>query len=375
LDEHTLQVTLEKPVPYFLLKLTYPTSYIVDKENVEKSKTWYKAPNGTGPFRLTRWDPRESILYERFDAFYGEKPKLKAIRIIMYQGTSLQLYEQGMIDTTGISYSDLTRFTDPTEPMHDQLNSNTNMCTSYITIDVTQPPFDDVRVRQAFAMTIDKDEYVKVISDGGELPARGLYPPALPGYDKYFRGLEFDPQKARELLKTSKYGNDDLPPIIFSISGYGNSVPNGISAVAQMWEENLGVKVTIQNIDPEYYETVLDSGKHGQLISQGWCADYPDPENFADVLFHTDREMNRGNYSNPGLDLLLEFARIESDVSKRMEMYRMAEKIIVNDVPAIFWTHSNSYVLVKPYLQGYVGAPIDIPLEKYMWIDGNKFIP
>lgn len=375
LDEHTLQVTLEKPVPYFLLKLTYPTSFIVDRENVEQSKTWYRSPNGTGPFRLARWDPREKILYERFDAFYGEKPKLNAILIIMYQGTGLQLYEQGMIDYTGISYSDLTRFTDPTEPLYDQLNSNPNMCTGYITMDVTQPPFDDVKVRQAFAMSLDKEDYVKVISDGGELPAKGLYPPAMPGYDKHLKGLEFEPDKARELLEESKYGSDDIPPIIFSVSGYGNSVSEGISAVTQMWEENLGIKVTIQNIDPEYYETVLDSGKHGQLISQGWCADYPDPENFADVLFHTGKPMNRGNYSNPELDYLLENARIEDDVSKRLEMYSRAEKIIVNDAPAIFWTHSNSYVLVKPYLQGYVGTPIGIPLEKYLWIDGEKFFP
>lgn len=248
------------------------------------------------------------------------------------------------------------------------------MCTGYITLDVTQPPFDDVKVRQAFAMALDKNKYVKVILEGGALPANGLYPPALPGFDKDFKGLEFDPEKARTLLKESKYGNSELPPIIFSVLGYGNSVSEGISAVVQMWEENLGVKITVQNIDPEYYQNVLDSGKHGQLISEGWCADYPDPENFADVLFHSDNEMNRGHYSNPELDTLLENARVEEDVNKRIEMYHQSEKIIVNDVPAIFLTYSNSYVLVKPYLQGFVDAPIDIPLERYLWIDGEKFI-
>ncbi len=372
-DEHTLQVSLVKPVPYFLLKLTYPTGYIVDKENVESSETWYLTPNGTGPFRLIRWDAKKEMLYERFDSFYGAKPKIKAISILLYQGTSQQLYEQGIIDYAGIGYSDLIRFTDPTEPLSKQLHSNVDMCTSYISLDVNQPPFDDIKVRQAFAMSLDKEEYVRVITEGGALPASGLYPPALPGYDKDFKGLEYNPEKARALLKASKYGNGELPPIIFSLSGYGSSVYEGISAITQMWEENLGVKITIQNIDPEYYQEVLVSGKHGQLISEGWCADYPDPENFADILFHSGNEMNHGNYSNPELDTLLENARVENDVTQRMEMYSEAEKIIVNDAPAIFWTHSMSFMLVKPYIRGYVAAPMGIPLERYLSIDGEKF--
>ena len=372
IDDHTLEVTLEEPVPYFLLKLTYPTGYIVDKENVEKSKTWYRVPNGTGPFRLIRWDARKAIHFERFEQFYGEKPRLKAMLILLYQGTSMQLYEQGNIDYTYIGYDDLVRFKDPAEPMHNQLQSNTNMCTGYVTFDVSQPPFDDVKVRQAFSMAVDKEKYVNVIMENGALPAKGLYPPALPGYNKNTPGLEFNPEKARALIKESKYGDGEMPPIIFSLSGYGSSVSEGVSALAQMWKENLGISITVQNIDPEYYQEVLDSGKHGQLISEGWCADYPDPENFADVLFHTGNAMNQGNYSNPDLDTILEEARVEKDPVKRIEMYQQAEKIIINDSPVIFLTHSNSYVLVKPYLQGFVGTPIDVPLERYLWIDAEK---
>ncbi len=374
IDDHTLEVTLNEPVPYFLAKLTYPTGYIVDRENVEKGGKWYLTPNGSGPFRLTRWISREEMLYERFDSFHGDKPRVKAIYMTMYQGSSQQLYEQGITDMTGISYSDLIRFTDPSEPMHNQLRSNLNMCTSYITIDVTQPPFDDVKVRQAFAMAIDKEQYVKVIAEGGSIPAKGLYPPALPGYDKNFKGLEYDPEKARELIKESKYGSGEFPDVIFTRADYGSSVSENISSVVQMLEENLGIKITIQNIDPEYYQEVLNSGKHGQLISEGWCADYPDPENFSDVLFHSDNDMNHSNYSNPELDELLEKARVEEDVNKRIEMYQQAEEIIVNDAPAIFWTHSKSFTLVKPYLKGYVGTPIGIPLERYLWIDKDKFL-
>jgi oligopeptide transport system substrate-binding protein len=354
--------------------LTYPTSFIVDKENVAKGGKWWLTPNGTGPFRLTRWVSREYRQYERFEPFYGEKPKIKAILHLLYKGTSLQLYENGEIDYAYVGGGNLKRFTDPSEPLSKQLKTTVRLCTGYYTMDTTMPPFDDVKVRQAFAMAVDKEKYVRVIGRDSILPAAGLYPPALPGYDKDFKGLQFNPQTARELITESKYGSGDMPLVTISTSSFGNSVPEDVSALAQMWEENLGIKVTIQNIDPDYYQDVLDSDKHGQLISEGWCADYPDPENFADVLFHSGNDMNRSNYANPELDKLLEDARVEPDVTKRMEMYSRAEEIIVNDAPAIFITHSKSYVLVKPYLLGFEPRPMSIPEERYMSIDRSRFM-
>ena len=138
-----------------------------------------------------------------------------------------------------------------------------------------------------------------------------------------------------------------------------------------MWKKNLGVTITVENLEPNFYTDRVFSGKHGQLLSWGWCADYPDPENFADVLFHSDAQQNLGNYSNPELDTLLEAARIEQDVTKRIEMYQQAEQIIVDDAAALFTVHWLSYELVKPYVKGYVLTPIDIPIERYMWLEGK----
>ncbi len=141
---------------------------------------------------------------------------------------------------------------------------------------------------------------------------------------------------------------------------------------SQMWQQNLGVTITVQNLEPEKMLDEIHAGNHGQIISSGWCADYPDPENFADVLFHTGTEMNEGNYSNPDLDKILEQARVEKDVSKRISLYQQAEQIIVDDAPAIFMTHSMSYVLVKPYLKGYILSPVStFPLIRYLWMDDS----
>ena len=154
--------------------------------------------------------------------------------------------------------------------------------------------------------------------------------------------------------------------IVFTSEGIGNTAGADVAAMAQMWEQNLGVKITIENLEPDKYLDKLSSGQHGQLFSGGWCADYPDPENFADVLFHTGAQQNTGNYSNPALDAILDQARTEKDVTKRIQLYQQAEQINVQDAPAIFISHDVSYELVKPYVKGFVLTPIDIPLERYL---------
>lgn len=373
IDDHTLQVTIDEPKPYFLFKLTYPTGYIVDKENVESGTEWFRTPNGTGPYRLMRWDSMEKMIYQRFEEYYSSKPAIPNVVFSLYTGVGIRLYESGAIDSTGIGSYDVQRVSDPTDPLNKELITGANLCTSYVIFDVTKPPFDDVKVRQAFSMAFDKDKYIEVVLNNSVLPAKGLYPPALPGYNLDLKGLDYDPVKARQLLKESKYGTAEaLPEIIYTDSGYSSYVSADVSALIQMWQQNLGVTITVQNLEPEKSQDEIHNGNHGQIISSGWCADYPDPENFADILFHSGTEMNEGNYSNPELDKMLEKARVEKDVTKRMDLYQQAEQIIVNDAPALFLSHSMSYVLVKPYLKGYILSPVStFPLVRYLWIDGS----
>ncbi len=372
-DEHTLQVTIDAPKPYFLLKLTYPTAFVVDRQNVESGIAWYRTPNGTGPYRLVRWDSMEKKVYQRFEDYYGTKPSIPNIVFTLYTGEGIRLYETGAIDITGIGSYNVQRVTDPSDPLNKELMSGVDLCTSFVQFDVTQAPFDDVKVRQAFSMAFDRNKYIEVVLNNAALPAKGIYPPALPGYNLELKGLEYNPEKARQLLKESKYGSaEGLPEIVYTDGGYGSYLNAEVAALSQMWEQNLGVSITIQNLEPEKMLDEIASGNHGQIISSGWCADYPDPENFADVLFHTGKEMNYGKYSNPTLDTLLEQARVEPDVSKRIGMYQQAEQIIVDDAPAIFLTHSISYILVKPYVKGYILSPVStFPGFRFLWMDDS----
>jgi oligopeptide transport system substrate-binding protein len=370
IDDHTLQVTIDAPKPYFLLKLTFATAFILDKANVESGEEWYRTPNGTGPYKLIEWTRFERKVYEANQDFHLGVPSIPYIVVKLYAGDGQRLYETGEVDITGI-YS-VERFTDPTEPLHNELLTGVNLCTHYVVFDTTRPPFDDVNVRKAFSMAFNRQKYIDVVLDGHALPANGLYPPGLPGFNIALRGLSYDPTQALQLLAQSKYGGPNgMPPIVFSNMGVGSYISAHIAAMAEMWEQNLGVSITVENLEPNYYYDQIYSSNHGQLLSGGWCADYPDPENFADVLFHTGSPQNNGGYSNPQLDALLEAARIEQDVTKRIGMYQQAEQIIVDDAAALFTTHSLSYQLVKPYVKGYVFTPIDIPIERYMWLEGK----
>ena len=278
------------------------------------------------------------------------------------------MYESGNVDITGV-YS-IDRFTDPTEPLFNELRTGVSLCTGYVVFDSTQPPFDDVNVRKAFSMAFNRQQYIDVVLNGHALPAHGIYPPGLPGFNIALQGLPYDPEQARELLKQSKHGGN-LPPIVFTDSGIGSYIGSDVAALADMWKKNLGVTITVENLEPNFYYDQIYADNHGQLFSGGWCADYPDPENFADVLFHSGSNQNNGDYSNPELDALLEAARVEQDVTKRIEMYQQAEQMIVDDAASLFTVHWLSYELVKPYVKGYVLTPIDIPIERYMWLEGK----
>jgi oligopeptide transport system substrate-binding protein len=370
IDEHTLQVAIDAPKPYFLLKLTYPTAFVLDKTNVESGDDWYRQPNGTGPYRLKHWQPFESIVYERNTDFYLGAPQIPYIVFELYSGTGMQLYETDQIDVTGVASFDVSRVTDASDPLQAELLDGVDLCTDYTVFDTTQPPFDDPKVRQAFTMAFDRQRYIDVVYSGSALAAEGLYPPALPGYTPDLEPIPYSPEGARQLLAQSKYGGPQgLPPILYTTAGYGSYAGAEVSAQVEMWEKNLGVNISVENLEPNFYLDELYSGNHGQILSSGWCADYPDPENFADVLFHTGSEQNLANYSNAQLDELLEQARVEQDVNKRIQMYQQAEQMIVDDAPVLFTTYSLSYVLVKPYVKGYVLTPIAIPLERYLHLE------
>ncbi len=360
LDDYTLEVTLREPVVYFLQKLAYPVAYVVDKNNVSDAD-WEHNPNGTGPFRLAVWQDDEKILLERNEAYYLEPAKAGFVSYDLGPGLALSLYEQGKIDLVGVGGANLERMQDPNNPLHAQLRQTVSFCTSVIGLNNRLAPFDDARVRQAFNYALDKELLINTFSGGDALPATGSLPPGMPGYtNKPNRGYPYDPARARQLLAEAGYADmSQFPVLTYSTGGYG-SVNDYVTAVITMWQENLGVTIRPEVIDPYQYYDELYAGNVGHFYGSGWCADYPDPQNFLDILYHSESPQNIGGYSNPEVDAMLEAARVERDVDRRMALYAEIEERIVADAPVVFVSHGLTAVLVSPDLEGYILTPFGV---------------
>jgi oligopeptide transport system substrate-binding protein len=183
--------------------------------------------------------------------------------------------------------------------------------------------------------------------------------------------LGYDPDGAMEALRQSKYGGaSNLPPITFTTSGLGSISPI-YEAMIAMWRENLGVNVEIRQIEPERYPYVIEEEKD-EMFEIGWTADFPDPQNFLDVLFHTGSKNNTGEYSNPAVDAKLDAARREMNESERLRLYQEAEQMLVDDAACLPLFFGYSYVLVKPYVKGYPASPLPIPWLKYISIEPTE---
>jgi len=359
IDDKTLEVKIDSPKSYFLSKLTYPVAFVIDKENVIENE-WQNRPNGTGPFRLVEWRDDEILILSRFDGHYLDPTTMEQVIYLMGAGIPLNMYEKGESDLVGIGGSTLERVLDPNNPLAAELRITPNMCTSYLGFNTREPPFDDFRVRQAFNYALDRQKLVSGLYKGNALLADGILPPGIPGFTGDVGGYGFNPERAQALLVEAGYEKpEDFPTVTFTTAGYGD-VGALETATITMWQEELGVSIQPLLVDPYSYLDELYAGNTGNIFTSGWCADYPDPENFLDLLFHSDSAQNLTGYSAPDLDALLEEARVEGAVARRLALYHQIERELVRDAPAVFLVHSISAELVKPDIRDYSLTPIGV---------------
>ncbi len=374
IDDHTLEITIDSPKAYFLSKLTYPTAFVVDQENVEgRAQPWTDQPNGTGPFRLAEYELGLRIVLERDEAYYGTlKPALERVNFVLAGGSAMTMYETDELDAVPVGLADVERVLDPSNPLNEELSITMPMLSIYyIGFNVEKPPFDDQKVRQAFNYAIDKDKYVEVVWKKMQLKAEGVLPPGMPGYNEALQGYPYDPEKARQLIAESKYGDaSNLPEITLNVSGAGGAAARQVSAIVEMYKQNLGVDIAIQQTEWATYLWDVRAHRYQMFgLTAGWIADYPDPQDFLDILFHSESRNNDMEYANPEVDRLLEEARGEQDFEKRMALYQQVEEIVLEDAPIVPLTHDADYWLTKPYVEGMTYPPVIIPKLKYVSIN------
>jgi len=371
IDEYTLQVTIDAPKAYFLDKLAYPTAFVVDRANVESGEDWWREPNGTGPFKLRVWTPGQQLVLERGEIYYGEPAKLEQVVFSLLAADPMALYETGQIDVVPVYLAYIDEVSDETNPFHLELAVTPELSLYYIGFNTAQPPFDDINVRRAFCHAVDKEHIVNVILRDMVSEGDSILPPGMPGHNAALEGLDYDIEKAKELIAASEYEDvSNLPSITLTVDGYGNNIPAYLGAIIQEWQENLGVEISVRQLETEKLLYNLKQEKD-EMFTMGWIADYPDPHNFLDILFYTGSEVNISEYSNPSLDALLDQAAIEQDETVRLAMYQQAEQLIIDDAPCLPLWHGVNYILVKSYVKGYELSAQGIPDLSNVYIENG----
>ena len=373
-DKHTVILTIDQPKSYFLSKLTYPTAFVLDQENIEKNGAdWLRRPNGTGPFKLAEYQVGELLRLARNEDYHLGPANIDEVEFLLAGGNAMLMYENDEIHVTGVGLADLERVLDPNEPLNAEIiTAPTLFSVGYIGMNVNEPPFDDALFRKALNLAIDRDTIASVVLEGSNIPAKTIIPPGFPSHSPNVIGYRYDPVRAHELITQSKYGNDleNLPRITLSISGsFGANVPLALEVILQSWKDNLGVEVEIQQTEWATFLQDLHNRRY-QMFQLGWAADYADPENFLDILFHSESENNHTNYSNPEVDRLLLQARIEPNQETRFELYNRIEQMILDEAPwVLLWNSGETYALIKPEVKGYELTAMTIPKYRYVYFE------
>lgn len=359
LDARTLQVKLLGPRPYFLAKLTYPTAMVVDTVQASPTNSdWVWTANSSGPFTISDYQEGEALIFERNPNYY----KPAGVRYLLYSlvwgGSPKSLFEDGELDLLPIGSDDVLQVNKADDPSHDLLVSVPSMCTTLLQINPDNAPTDDPKVREALALAIDRDELNEVLSNGLAMPAGTILPPAMPGYSADLDQIRFDAEAARKALEDSTYNGKPIT-LKVTVSGYAGEENPLVSALAEMWKQNLGIDVQMEALDPTDFSRAARENP-GNIVSYGWCADYPDPENFLDLLYHTGGDFNVAAYSNAEVDALLEKARIEPDVQQRLALYHQVEEKLLSEYVSLPLFHGISHVLISARVQNYQEAPVGV---------------
>lgn len=368
-DENTLEVTLTNPTPYFLGLTSFYTFYPVHQATVEGNEAWAADANTmvtNGPFTLTTWTTGSEMGWTKNEKYWdAANIKLTNVTasIVNSGATETASYQGGEIDYAGAPTGEIP--TDQIQPLSQQFADEFKLTdiasTYYYEFNTKEKPFNNVKIRKAFAMAIDRQSLIDNVTKAGQTPAYGFVPTSIAGLNnqsfrdehpdsEYFKE---DAAQAKTMLEEGmkEEGYTTLPPITLLYNTSENHQKLAL-AVADMWKTNLGVEIETKN---EEWSVFLESRKTGnfQIARAGWSADYNDPMTYMDMFVSGGGNNNTG-YADPAYDALIDGAyKGGNDPEKRMQDMAAAEKMLIQDnmviMPVYYYTQAS---LTKPYLKG-----------------------
>jgi oligopeptide transport system substrate-binding protein len=359
-----LKLILAKSAPYFHTVMSLWVTYPAKEENIIAGKDiWWTSAKyqiGNGPYILKTIEPSVKAVFVPNTNYYGNKGKIDIeFSYVADSAAAFNAYKNNEFDVIALASADYPAVMADAN-ISKEAKIYPGSCTFALMFHQLKEPFTDPKVRQAFAQTYDRTTWVKDVLAGLGSPTLTWIPPGYPGYDKDEKRWGFNVDEAKKALAASRYGSaDKLPPIKLTFSDTPRNRTRNEWLAAQ-WKQYLGVSITLDPVEATTYSTLTRDVKTSPLIFiLGWCADYPDPQNWLSVYWKTGAFGDRIGYSNKKLDTLMDQADIELDPAKRMRMYADAQKMLLDDAPvAMAWNNVNTY-LVKPWVNGYTTSPQD----------------
>lgn len=377
LDDRTLQVTLTEPTPFFLQLMDHYSTFALHRPTIEKFgkatdrfTRWTRVENivSNGAFRLTEWKLNRRISMAKSDT-YWDRDNVKLNGVVFYPTENI-VSEERMFRVGQLHYTQ----TIPLDkiPVYQAMENSPYVQAPYLgtyffLINTTRPPVDDVRVRKALSMSIDRQKLNDTVLQKSNVPAYSITPPGTLGYEppKLF---DYDPEQARQLLADAGFPDGQGWPGLELIYNTSESHRKIAVALQQMWKDVLNIQVTISNQEWKVY---LDSVTQMEfdIARRGWIGDYVDPNNFLD-LYLTDGGNNNTGFSDPRYDeMITKLAPQAKTREERFAIFKEAETMLMEQMPILpIYTYTSKH-LIHPSVKGLPANLMDSLNLKYVWLD------
>jgi len=368
LSSERVAFLLKEPRASFLAVLTVGAASIVSPTAAMKWGPDYPShPVGTGPFRLASWDRGQRVVLEKNPAYWKYPVKIERViyRPIVEDQARLTELLTGQLDLiVGVPADFVGQLEKDPKVM---VLKQTGAHVWYLGMNNQKKPFDDKRVRQALNYAVNKDAIVRDVLKGTGSLSKGPVLPSTWGADAALKAYPYDPQRAKKLLAEAGYPNGFTTTLWVPESGSGMQAPVAMSTVMQSNLKAVGVNVTLQTMEWGAYLTKLRS-KEQELFALSWMAGTEDPDMVMYPLLHSSQWTpvgpNRALYKNARFDELLQQARLTTDQAKRAQLYREAQRILVDDAPWVFIDHEIQIAAFAKRVQGFKLHPsFDLRVE------------
>ncbi len=367
----TIEMTLINGSPLFLELMTsksfmpvHPSMMSIDAEGWTNPKKYIS----NGPFKLADWKVNDRITAEKNENYWDAK-NVKLNRLVAFpvndQQVVYNMFNSGQIDWTG--NNTIAPALVPGLRAKKEFSYVTSHGTYFYLYNLKQPPLNQVEVRKALSLVINRAEITDKILKDGKLPTYRIVPPTVKNFTSLYSDLKpMDKRidEAKALLAKAGYPDGKGFPKTILKYNTSESHKSIAQAVKSMWKRALNIDVELENTEWKVYTKQLDNHQF-QVARQGWVTDIPDPTEFLSI-FRTGVPNNYGEYSNAEFDKIFNQALTESNAKKRMELFAKAEKIVLDDAGAIPLYHYVYYGLVNPKVENLTTNPAGLYLFKFV---------